>query len=74
MHETTTTWQLTHEGRVYLVAYTVCDDCLGREIAALLAQGQSERAYGAGKGAFTLSVQAAAPETPTTGTGHEASP
>ena len=73
MQETTTTsFKLTHEGQVYDVSYTVCADCLGMEISALLARGETERQYGAGKGAFTLSVQHSASATPSNGAVHEA--
>ena len=74
MQETTTRFQLTHEGQVYDVSYTVCEACLGMEISALLATGERERQYGAGKGAFTLSVQHSASATPANGAVHEAVP
>lgn len=65
MPETVTSFQVQHEGRLYDVRYTVCQPCLIAEVSALVAAGQTERRYGAGEGAFTLSVAPAASAAPT---------
>lgn len=56
MQQVTTTFQITSGGQVYEVAYVVCEPCLLAEVSVLIASQERERAYGAGKGAFTLSV------------------
>lgn len=71
MNETIISFPVQHEGHAYTVRVGICAGCLLAEMAALLAQGQTQRAYGAGAGAFTLVIAPADVPHPANGAVHE---
>ena len=71
MNETIISFPVTHEGRAYTVRVGICAGCLLAEMAALLATGETQRAYGAGDGAFTLVIAPAEATHTANGVAHE---